>query len=202
MIIKHTTTISAADFDLQLKELVGENLHSARYTITRKILNDKYDELYELADQLVKKLNPCHIKPIFNGETNKPTGCMSCNGKATGTPHLCCRGNGAQGIPVCKHLGKRGCRVKSLKCKLWFCARLESSQKVEGWETIIMRLQNIYGENVEGSSVVPIFNVTHARLIYQMKAFQFHLVSREGKGKSIEAAYRYFKNIKFTKKGK
>jgi hypothetical protein len=55
-----------------------------------------YDELWQKADEILKKFNPCNIK---KGQ------CLA------GYP--CCGG--------CEFLSKKGCTEKSLACKLWLC---------------------------------------------------------------------------------
>ncbi len=60
-------------------------------------MSKEYDELYNEADHILKKFNPCHIE---NGR------CLS------GLP--CCED--------CEFLSrKNGCKEKSLACKLWLC---------------------------------------------------------------------------------
>lgn len=74
-----------------------------------KYFSEKYDELYEKADKLLKEYNPCKIK------------CGSCQAnridpKYNSTNQLCCGG--------CPHW-KNGCTVKSLACKLWLCGPVQ-----------------------------------------------------------------------------
>lgn len=63
--------------------------------------SELYDVLYETADSILKKYDPCGFK---NGIC-----------KAGGN---CCEG--------CKYLSKKGCTVKALSCKIWLC---ESAKK-------------------------------------------------------------------------
>lgn len=75
-----------------------------------------YDDLYEKADLINEKYNPCNFK--FNqGNSGELVTCHGC-------PYFCCEG--------CKHNGQNGCRVKSLSCKLWLCykALLKTDQTV------------------------------------------------------------------------
>ncbi len=51
-------------------------------------------------DKIMANENPCNIK-VVDGQA-------TCRG---GVP--CCEG--------CRHLGDKGCKVKSVACKLWFC---------------------------------------------------------------------------------
>lgn len=57
----------------------------------------RFDELWDEADEILKKFNPCNIK---NGSCFRG--------------FLCCH--------ECEFLSRtRGCREKSLACKLWLC---------------------------------------------------------------------------------
>lgn len=62
-----------------------------------KKLSKQYDRLYGLADKLFKKYNPCQIK----------------DGNCIMNSNCCCQG--------CEYLGKSGCTVKALACKLHIC---------------------------------------------------------------------------------
>jgi len=70
---------------------------------TKAELEREYDQLYEEADELLKKYDPCDV---VNGE------CAAYRAKFY-TTNFCCDG--------CRHLSSKGCRVKSLACKLWLC---------------------------------------------------------------------------------
>ena len=79
-----------------------------------------YDRIYDIADRLIKKHNPCNIytkivpakklffNPIFPEQLIENTYCNS-NGTVNA---LCCEG--------CKYWDK-GCTVKALGCKLFLC---------------------------------------------------------------------------------
>lgn len=67
-------------------------------------LSIKYDRLYEKADRLFKKHNPCQF---IDGLCIK-------NRKNGGVSNGCCHES-------CDHLGPRGCTIKSLGCKLFTC---------------------------------------------------------------------------------
>lgn len=76
-----------------------------------KYYSEKYDELYDKADKLLKECNPCKIK------------CGSCQAnridpKYNSTKQLCCGG--------CPYW-KNGCTVKSLACKLWLCTPIHGT---------------------------------------------------------------------------
>lgn len=67
---------------------------------------ERYDDLYQKAEDLMAKYNPCH----------------SLEGKCRGdywysSDSFCCS--------RCKYLTKEGCSVKSLFCKLWTCWKTE-----------------------------------------------------------------------------
>ena len=61
----------------------------------------KYDELYERASEVVRKVNPCRIK----------------DGKCRAGEHvedgLCCHG--------CEYLGPDGCTTQALGCRMYLC---------------------------------------------------------------------------------
>lgn len=67
-------------------------------------LSALYDRIYDIADRLIKKYNPCNIH-TKNGKT-------ICNYKHNVTPKLCCSG--------CT-VWNNGCTIKSLGCKLFLC---------------------------------------------------------------------------------
>ena len=62
-----------------------------------------YDILFNIGQQILDHYNPCDWR-------NEKCGRM-CSSKPEA--EVCCEG--------CKHLGKNGCTVKSLACKLWLC---------------------------------------------------------------------------------
>lgn len=63
---------------------------------SKKALSIIYDRLYRAAEKILKKYSPCN----FSNNVCKLNG-------------GCC--------DLCSHLSKKGCRVKSLACKLWLC---------------------------------------------------------------------------------
>ncbi len=65
-------------------------------------LEQTYDDLCEQVTDLLKTHNPCDIQ----GNTCE-------RGRMLGESSYCCG--------RCKHLTKKGCRAKSLSCKLWVC---------------------------------------------------------------------------------
>ena len=81
-------------------------------------LSALYDRIYDIADRLLKKHNPCKIytedKYIF------------CKYHETGIPlrnkcYLCCSS--------CEYCSKEGCTVKCLGCKLFLCGLATKERK-------------------------------------------------------------------------
>lgn len=68
-----------------------------------------YDRIYNIADRLIKKHNPCGIQLVDKKVTCKK-----------GEP--CCNG--------CFYLSKKGCTTRSLGCKLTFCPSLDNDKTV------------------------------------------------------------------------
>lgn len=85
-----------------------------------KILENKYNELFNKAVLLNIIHNPCNIK---NGK------CNSLN--------FCCNG--------CKYLGEKGCTTKALMCKLWFCTDAKTNVELNKEKHDIMSEAYDYG---------------------------------------------------------
>jgi len=88
-----------------------------------------YDLTYTLADQLIKKYNPCHIRTLESGEVK----CLRFVGP-------CCTD--------CRHLDKNGCTVTCLGCKLWVCEHIEEfrpnfTRKIASIKTRILWLYGL-----------------------------------------------------------
>ena len=93
-----------------------------------------YDRLYNHADKLLKRHNPCKIE---NGE------CI------LGKP--CCNN--------CKHLTKDGCDVKCLMCKLHLCWKIRSDfyklsktlarMKEKAWRHGLLQFRNSREEAIK-----------------------------------------------------
>ncbi len=91
-----------------------------------KRLSAEYSHIYNEADKLFKKHNPCQFK---NGQ---------CISNRT-PPQLHSPQNGCCG--GCKRLGSNGCKVKSLGCKLFACSNIKRRSK-ECFEKIMqLRIQ-------------------------------------------------------------
>ena len=75
-------------------------------------LSALYDRIYDIADRLIKKYNPCkiHIKDKK----------LYCTGYPTGSLHgrLCCEGCWEKKID---HYSLFGCTTKCLPCKTYLC---------------------------------------------------------------------------------
>ena len=68
-----------------------------------------YDRIYDIADRLIKKHNPCNILRIKD-----LLYCHDYTKKYGGSTQLCCA--------CCKkHWSEKGCTVKALGCKLFLC---------------------------------------------------------------------------------
>ena len=98
-------------------------------SITKELLSEKYDELYQRASRTLEVVKPCNIKPggeCVIGEPTCKSNFASCNGtrayKEISGPHLCCQAFKDEDgdHPVCEHW-KDGCTVEALHCKLWIC---------------------------------------------------------------------------------
>jgi len=82
-------------------------------------LSALYDRLYDIADRLFKKHNPCKIH-TKNGKLY----CINHNEHWNATLYLCCYGcidrweNGEQRG---NHWSENGCTTKCLSCKLYLC---------------------------------------------------------------------------------
>lgn len=81
-----------------------------------KKLSAKYDRLYEEADKLFKRHNPCQFEEgrcasnrIYAGWERGKGGC-------------CGR---------CRHVGPKGCRVKALGCKVFICSWIKEKGPTE-----------------------------------------------------------------------
>lgn len=82
--------------------------------MTKKQLEELYDSLYERGTALFKEYNPCQIETDSSGKTT----CIRFRHRirSTWVNNFCCGG--------CKYVGPKGCRVKSLSCKLWICEHI------------------------------------------------------------------------------
>jgi len=70
---------------------------------------ERYGMLCDAADRILKKNNPCKIKPGESCERIIEYGVYFRNKHGD----LCCGG--------CKHHSPLGCKSKSLSCKTWLC---------------------------------------------------------------------------------
>ena len=157
--------------------------------MTRKFLSEKYDLLYDLAKQIIKDYNPCNIILCEIGHTGIPAiGCRAYGPQPRNNAVLCC------GIfefsdrsisdknNVCTHLGSNGCKVKSLRCALWYCESCNYSNK----------MPHVHF-NKDVVSQTPVLSPLHLALIKEMKHYRMDGVFRQGKVKTVESAYQSFK---------
>ena len=78
-----------------------------------RALSAAYDRLYEQADLVLQKHDPCQIRR----EADDTISCTETRLLKIKNSQLCCTG--------CEHLGPTGCTVKSLICKLWLCSTVK-----------------------------------------------------------------------------
>lgn len=83
----------------------------ATKSLSTQELSALYDRIYDIADRLFKKYNPCNIHT-----KNNKTRCMN---KLYKHNYLCC----CMWSNECKH-SKNGCTIKCLACKLFMCSRI------------------------------------------------------------------------------
>jgi hypothetical protein len=101
-----------------------------------KALGDLHDHLYDAADRLFKKYNPCGIE---NGA------CIANRGKIWFKKGCCCRG--------CKYLSLEGCTTRSLACKLWFCGAVEILDSAKTKDEFLTALKRLtFVSNIVGLS--------------------------------------------------
>ena len=92
---------------------------TATKSLSTKKLSALYDRIYDIADRLFKKYDPCNIHIVERG--------IGYNSRKTSTEYgLCCGG--------CKYLSKDGCTVKCLPCKLHICSTFMYSYDKNGRE--------------------------------------------------------------------
>ena len=87
-----------------------------RSKVSRKSLEEVYDDLYDRAQAVLDKYNPCDIKEDETGHITCV--CTRSDSNYLGRTkeeqsQLCCYG--------CRFLTKNGCRVRCLMCKLHLC---------------------------------------------------------------------------------
>jgi len=84
-------------------------------------LSALYDRIYDIADRLFKKYNPCSIytenKKVYCAEYHK------------GSSRLCCSGCGEHSERDTNHWSKTGCTAKCLACKLYICPTIRQQYK-------------------------------------------------------------------------
>jgi len=84
-----------------------------------------YSEVYAEAQAAFDKYKPCQIEIDENGKASCFASRASDEGYRTSDPssgELCCIG--------CKYLGKNGCKVKCLGCKLYLCSRISADHPI------------------------------------------------------------------------
>ena len=79
----------------------------------KEALETIYDRIYELANRMLRRYNPCKID--HSGI------CMRTRARKEHHSNCCCEG--------CKYLSSNGCKVKALPCKLWTCYFVQKDPK-------------------------------------------------------------------------
>ena len=98
--------------------------------LSTKRLSALYDRIYDIADRLFKKYNPCEIC-IKDNKTKCINKHYNCN-------HLCCQ----WWTDRCKHWDN-GCTVKCLACKLFACYTIEESKRQVNFIKTLYKLRRI-----------------------------------------------------------
>ena len=93
-------------------------------------LSALYDRIYDIADRLIKKYNPCNIQTKDN-----KTKCINSNYKHNS---LCCGYYSER----CKHW-QDGCTIKCLPCKLFACGAIRGDKKNNNFIRILSKLRRI-----------------------------------------------------------
>lgn len=88
-------------------------------------LSALYDRIYDIADRLFKKYNPCNIHT-----ENKKLYCIDYHkNKGYNANRLCCSGCGEYPEMDTNHWSKTGCTVKCLACKLYICPTIRQQHR-------------------------------------------------------------------------
>ena len=86
--------------------------------LNKHALKSIYENLFKMADELIKKYNPCDPQ---NGTCSRY--------RENGGENFCCG--------HCKHLTPEGCNTQSLACKMWLCAYAADKLPSEARATLI-----------------------------------------------------------------
>lgn len=102
-----------------------QRVHFMPDALSWEVLSAAFDRLYARAEVLNARYdeNLCAIR----GGT-----CAHGRKQANPKASFCCAGNGARreaASETCGHLGKSGCTVQSLRCKLWFCQSISLARR-------------------------------------------------------------------------
>ena len=100
------------------KEKYSLSISKEKFEKRTKIISDLYDILFEKADKIIKKTNPCKIKcgKCFRAQRYNVENAFCCDAYSTFFTK----------IPECKYLTKNGCSAeKPLYCRVWFCDTLK-----------------------------------------------------------------------------
>ncbi len=98
-------------------------------------LSALYDRVYDIADRLLKKHNPCNIHK-GRGKNKNLLFCKSHKNKYGGFKQLCCSGCDNSPEIGKSHWSKSGCTVKALACKLYLCPDIRNRKLQKRFVTL------------------------------------------------------------------
>lgn len=96
-------------------------------------LSALYDRIYDSADRLFKRYNPCNIQ-VKNNKTKCINSHYNCN-------HLCCQ----EWTDRCKHW-QSGCTVKCIACKLFICDKVREDKIGTPFIKTLSKLRRVVNE--------------------------------------------------------
>ena len=160
---------------------------------SKRFLGRKYDELYKRAVKLLETLdNPCKIENEYDTTWSKGklvgTKCaVSCLQYSKDNRFALCCGGFCLEFGRCKHLSKtKGCKVNSLRCKVWFCGDHATPKRNR-----VISFHIKKGGFYLGETNVPIYNDEHAQIINEMNYYNFGRLFRANKKETLEEAYKF-----------
>ena len=95
--------------------------------MTKRELSAEYNRIYDEANRIFKKYNPCQFKDGMCA-SNRHNLKKGYDGQING----CCY--------VCDNIGRNGCRAKALGCKLYTCRMIKDTHKQCAAEIMQLRI--------------------------------------------------------------
>ncbi len=111
--------------------------------MTKREIERIYDDLYDKADKLFKKYNPCQFNPQTGLCNAYPD--IASEWDRDKAYVLCCSGCSYVKERKHQHSLKSGCRVKSLGCKLYYCDTFRNP-KPKGFRKELDKIIDVYGK--------------------------------------------------------